>query len=383
MTFDVPKSKEVFTVNNYEGAYSGITTLARGDHVLRQLGLRAGRHQGRDAQDRPAGRAHGHPHERLDELGDDARRPQGGRDAARHGARVRDLRERRRPRLRLAEPGPENPRDERAPGPVGIRRIEHEDDGKWTAITLPDGERAINRKRTRNVLEKDVAEQVGSLLQNVVKVGTGTRAQVGSLPISGKTGTTEGYGDAWFVGWTPEYTIAVWVGYPNEFRSMETEFQGEAVAGGTYPGRDLQDLRGVDPADLPAEGGRGGRRDHARRPDHAAGDDRDPGADRRARDGRRDRDPRSRRSPRPPVEETPVEPPVEEPRRPRADGDVAPEAEPSGQGRDTCRFPATLNRQGSSAALVIPIRGPATTSSDDQPGGGALDRRRRPRGRSR
>ena len=78
-------------------------------------------------------------------------------------------------------------------------------------------------------------EQVESLLRNVVKVGTGTRAQVADVPIAGKTGTTEGYGDAWFVGWTPEYTIAVWVGYPNEFKSMETEFNGEPVAGGTFP----------------------------------------------------------------------------------------------------------------------------------------------------
>ena len=85
------------------------------------------------------------------------------------------------------------------------------------------------------MLEQGVAEQVQSLLKNVVMVGTGTRAQVGDMPISGKTGTTEGYGDAWFVGWTPDYTIAVWVGYPNEFKSMETEFNGEPVAGGTFP----------------------------------------------------------------------------------------------------------------------------------------------------
>jgi penicillin-binding protein 1A len=120
---------------------------------------------------------------------------------------------------------------------VGIRRIEEQEggDGDWQPMTLPDGEPAVNKKRTRNVLEQDVAEQVGSLLQNVVKVGTGTRAQVSDVPIAGKTGTTEGYGDAWFVGWTPEYTVAVWVGYPNEFKSMETEFAGEPVAGGTYP----------------------------------------------------------------------------------------------------------------------------------------------------
>ncbi len=55
------------------------------------------------------------------------------------------------------------------------------------------------------------------------------------VTVAGKTGTTEGYGDAWFVGWTPKYTVAVWVGYPNEFKAMETEFAGQPVAGGTYP----------------------------------------------------------------------------------------------------------------------------------------------------
>ena len=59
--------------------------------------------------------------------------------------------------------------------------------------------------------------------------------------VAGKTGTTESYGDAWFVAWTKEYTVAVWVGYPDEFKPMETEFQGEPVAGGTFPAGDLED----------------------------------------------------------------------------------------------------------------------------------------------
>ena len=102
-------------------------------------------------------------------------------------------------------------------------------------IKLPNGDEAVNRKEHRNVLEHSIATEVGSLLQSVVRVGTGTRAQVANVVIAGKTGTTEGYGDAWFVGWTPKYTVAVWVGYPNEFKSMETEFNGQPVAGGTYP----------------------------------------------------------------------------------------------------------------------------------------------------
>jgi hypothetical protein len=53
--------------------------------------------------------------------------------------------------------------------------------------------------------------------------------------VAGKTGTTDDYGDAWFVGYTPELAVAVWVGYPDALRPMETEFHGEAVAGGTLP----------------------------------------------------------------------------------------------------------------------------------------------------
>jgi penicillin-binding protein 1A len=68
-----------------------------------------------------------------------------------------------------------------------------------------------------------------------VTSGTATRAQIADTFIAGKTGTTENYGDAWFVGWTEKITVAVWVGYPDELRPMETEFNGEAVAGGTYP----------------------------------------------------------------------------------------------------------------------------------------------------
>ena len=42
----------------------------------------------------------------------------------------------------------------------------------------------------------------------------GTRAPIPGYVVAGKTGTTENYGDAWFVGFAGNYTVAVWVGYP-------------------------------------------------------------------------------------------------------------------------------------------------------------------------
>ena len=78
-------------------------------------------------------------------------------------------------------------------------------------------------------------------MQTVVEAGTGKRAAYGGFA-AGKTGTTEDFGDAWFVGFTHELTIAVWVGYPDSTRSMKTEFGGEPVAGGTFPAQIWRDF---------------------------------------------------------------------------------------------------------------------------------------------
>src|SRR4051794_16450401 len=120
------------------------------------------------------------------------------------------------------------------PGPVGIARID-QGNGKDAKPVQVDGEKLVNHVRRRTVLKPAIANEVGSILQTVVQDGTGTAAQIPGVVISGKTGTTEEYGDAWFVGWTKEYTVAVWVGYPDKFQPMKTEFRGQPVAGGTYP----------------------------------------------------------------------------------------------------------------------------------------------------
>jgi penicillin-binding protein 1A len=118
------------------------------------------------------------------------------------------------------------------PGPVGIRAIKDE---KRDPITLPNGEKAQNKPQDWPVIKQAVADQAASILSTVVTSGTATRAQIPGTFVAGKTGTTENYGDAWFVGWTKELTVAVWVGYPDELRAMKTEFQGQPVAGGTFP----------------------------------------------------------------------------------------------------------------------------------------------------
>jgi membrane peptidoglycan carboxypeptidase len=93
-----------------------------------------------------------------------------------------------------------------------------------------------NRPIGRPVLTENTAALVTSLLRNVVTGGTGRQAQLSDgRQVAGKTGTTENYGDAWFVGYTPQLVTAVWVGYPNGLRPMLTEYHGDSVAGGTFP----------------------------------------------------------------------------------------------------------------------------------------------------
>jgi membrane carboxypeptidase/penicillin-binding protein len=92
-----------------------------------------------------------------------------------------------------------------------------------------------NTPAPKQVLDPNKAVTVTSILSQVVRDGTGKRAALGDRQVAGKTGTTENYGDAWFVGYTPQLAVAVWVGYPSTLRPMETEYQGDPVAGGTFP----------------------------------------------------------------------------------------------------------------------------------------------------
>jgi penicillin-binding protein 1A len=87
----------------------------------------------------------------------------------------------------------------------------------------------------KQVLEPGQAEVLTDILEDVIRAGTGRRAYVPGTSVAGKTGTTDNYGDAWFVGYTPELAVAVWVGYPDRLRPMRTEFGGQPVAGGTLP----------------------------------------------------------------------------------------------------------------------------------------------------
>ncbi|MEZ5281139.1 MAG: transglycosylase domain-containing protein [Acidimicrobiales bacterium] len=85
------------------------------------------------------------------------------------------------------------------------------------------------------VMSRQTADIVVEVLQGVVAAGTGARAQIEGVPTAGKTGTTQDYRDAWFVGFSPRFTTAVWVGFPDSNRSMTGVAGSDPITGGSWP----------------------------------------------------------------------------------------------------------------------------------------------------
>ena len=70
-----------------------------------------------------------------------------------------------------------------------------------------------HRPQSYEAIRADTAFVMTSLLEGVVQRGTGATARVLDWPLAGKTGTVDDYTDAWFVGFDPNITVGVWVGY--------------------------------------------------------------------------------------------------------------------------------------------------------------------------
>lgn len=75
-----------------------------------------------------------------------------------------------------------------------------------------------------------VAFELAYMMKGTIDRGTAYAAHTLTDPLAGKTGTTNGYTDAWFVGFSPEYTIGVWVGYDDPSRSLGGRATGADIA---------------------------------------------------------------------------------------------------------------------------------------------------------
>jgi penicillin-binding protein 1A len=124
------------------------------------------------------------------------------------------------------------------------------------------GEVIFRRERDADVpeqvLERQVAEDMNYLLSKVNEEGTGRRAELPGIRSAGKTGTTNAYRDAWYVGYTGNFVTAVWMGN-DDYTSTGN------MTGGTLPamtwkeimsyahaGQEIKPIPGLAPAEKPA-----------------------------------------------------------------------------------------------------------------------------------
>ena len=88
-------------------------------------------------------------------------------------------------------------------------------------------------KNKKEIFSPETSIIMTSILEDVVKEGTGKKIfENGPIyhPVAGKTGTTNQYRDAWFVGYTPDLVATVWIGYDTGSLSLGSGMSGGVVA---------------------------------------------------------------------------------------------------------------------------------------------------------
>lgn len=112
----------------------------------------------------------------------------------------------------LANRGKRNP-------PRILQRVVRADGTEVPLVTAP----------SEQVISEQEAYILTSLLESVVRGGTGARARQLNRPAAGKTGTSDEQRDAWFAGYTPDFSCAVWVGY-DDFQTLGRKEYGAQAA---------------------------------------------------------------------------------------------------------------------------------------------------------
>jgi penicillin-binding protein 1A len=114
-------------------------------------------------------------------------------------------------------------------------------------------------KKPRQVMRPDVAQNMIFMMNKVVEEGTGRRAQLDGIKAAGKTGTTNAYRDAWFMGYTGNFVCGVWFG--NDDYSPTNRMTGGSLPAMTWheimayahQGLEIKPLPGLGPATAPKE----------------------------------------------------------------------------------------------------------------------------------
>ncbi len=100
-------------------------------------------------------------------------------------------------------------------------------------ITTPTGQIIYERKGSGigKLISEEYTQIMNSMLNNVIKGGTGTNANITGEQIYGKTGTSQNNRDAWFIGYTPDFITGIWIGNDNNTPMSSSSY------GGTIPAK--------------------------------------------------------------------------------------------------------------------------------------------------
>jgi membrane peptidoglycan carboxypeptidase len=101
--------------------------------------------------------------------------------------------------------------------PTAISKVvSHEDDNDEKVLYL-----APEHPEGKQVISEDIAKEATGIMVGDVTEGIAKEASLGDRPVAGKTGTSEDYFDAWFIGFTPELVAGTWMGYADGEQTLE------------------------------------------------------------------------------------------------------------------------------------------------------------------
>ncbi len=107
-----------------------------------------------------------------------------------------------------------------------------------------------NESKVEKILSPDDSFIITNMMENVIQEGTGQRAKILGRPVAGKTGTTNEFIDAWFIGYTPNLISGVWVGFDDR-RSLGDGETGSRAALPIWISFMKETLNKVPPLDFP------------------------------------------------------------------------------------------------------------------------------------
>jgi penicillin-binding protein 1A len=116
--------------------------------------------------------------------------------------------------------------------PTTISRVVSDEgqDGKrvlYEAPSQPEGEQ---------VIDPEIAREATEIMIGDVAEGIAQHAALGDRPVAGKTGTSESFFDAWFIGYTPQLLTGIWMGYAEGGQTLEYDLEYARELHGLYGG---------------------------------------------------------------------------------------------------------------------------------------------------